>query len=81
MAVGPLAQNTLLAGYCVAKFPTLIVNEHACPPIFKAKVAVPTALGVPEIVNDKVPAPLANRPCEIAAVRPVTPVEAILCAG
>ena len=60
---------------------TFIENEHDCPPIFKAKVVVPTALGVPLMAKVKVPAPLANNPSGIVAVRPVTPVEEMACAG
>ena len=77
----PLQMVSLVLMESVAKDCTFNINEHACPPIFKANVAVPTALGVPEIVNDKVPAPLANRPWGRLAVRPVTPVEVILCVG
>ena len=65
----------------LAKESTFTVNKHDCPPIFKAKVAVPTALGVPLMAKVKVPAPLANNPSGIVAVRPVTPVEEMACAG
>ena len=77
----PLQMVSLVLMDREAKDCTLTVNEHDCPPIFRAKVAVPTALGVPLMVKVKLPAPFANRPCEMVAVRPVTPVEEMFCAG
>ena len=82
MAVGPEAQNTLPAGYCDTKADcTETVNEQLCPPMVNAKLAVPLVLGVPEIANESEPAPFAKIPEEIVAVKPVTPVEEIVCAA
>ena len=50
-----------------------------CQSIFKAKLAVPLVLGVPEIVYVKLPEPLANVPTIRVAVNPVTPVEDKVC--
>jgi hypothetical protein len=51
IVVGPFEQNTLLAGYAGEEADnTFIAKVHVCPPIFKAKLAVPDALGVPEMV-------------------------------
>ena len=47
--------------------------------MFKAKLAVPAALGVPVIVYVKLPAPFANEPATKVAVKPVTPVELTVC--
>ena len=54
---------------------TILFSIQVCPPIFKAKLAVPAALGVPVIVYIKVPAPLEKVPAARDAVKPVTPVE------
>jgi hypothetical protein len=79
IAVGPDAQNTEFAGYCAAKAVcTETENEHVCPPIVKAKLAVPLEAGVPEIANESEPAPLAKVPAVNVAVKPVTPVEDIV---
>jgi hypothetical protein len=43
-----------------------------------AKVAVPLVVGVPVIVYVNEPAPLAKIPAVNVAVKPVTPVEAIV---
>ena len=59
---------------------TARVSVQLCPPRLKAKLAVPLALGVPVIVYVTVPAPEANVPPVSVAVKPVTPVEAMLCA-
>jgi hypothetical protein len=58
---------------------TVRVKVHVCPPIFKAKLAVPLALGVPVIVYVILPAPTANVPAANVAVNPVTPVDVTLC--
>ena len=57
----------------------LTVNERLqlCPPNERANNAVPDEAGVPEMVYDKLPAPLANVPDESVAVNPVTPVDEI----
>ena len=81
MAVAPAAQNTLLAGYCWARLVTFTVKEHDCPPKVIAKLAVPALAGVPVMVYVTLPAPLANKPCDKVAVKPVTPVETMLCAA
>ena len=46
-----------------------------------AKLAVPLVLGVPEIANESEPEPLAKVPAERVAVKPVTPVDEIVCAA
>lgn len=79
MAVGPEAQNTLLAGYCNARDATGRLSEQVCPPNEMAKLAVPEAAGVPEMVYVTVPLPLAKVPADKLAVNPVTPVEFTLC--
>ncbi len=82
MAVGPEAQKTEFAGYAKTKFtPTETVNEQLCPPIVNAKLAVPLVAGVPEIVNESEPEPKAKIPAVNVAVKPVTPVEEIVCAA
>ena len=82
IAVGPDAQNTEFAGYCAANADcTETVNEHDCPPIVNAKLAVPLVAGVPEIANESEPKPLAKIPAVNAAVKPVTPVEEMVCAA
>ena len=74
--VGPDAQNTEFTGYCPAKAVcTETVNEHDCPPMVKAKLAVPLVLGVPEITRLNEPDPLAKIPAVKVAVKPVTPVD------
>ena len=65
----------------LAKESTFTVNEQDCPPRFNWKVAVPTALGVPDTVKANEPAPLAKTPEGSVATRPVTPVEGIPCDG
>jgi hypothetical protein len=59
---------------------TVSVSVQLCPPKLNAKLAVPLAVGVPVMVYVILPAPEANVPAVRVAVRPVTPVEAILCA-
>ena len=59
---------------------TVLVNVHVCPPMFRAKLAVPFDAGVPVIVKVKLPAPVAKVPAAHVAVRPVTPVEVTVCA-
>jgi hypothetical protein len=82
MAVGPDEQNTEFAGYCAAKAVcTDAVNEQLCPPIVKAKLAVPLLAGVPEIAKESEPAPLAKVPEVSVAVNPVTPVDEMFCAA
>ena len=48
---------------------------QVCPPIFKVKLAVPLALGVPFMVYVKAPDPTEKVPDSSVAVKPVTPVE------
>ena len=82
IAVGPEAQKTEPAGYWDANTVcTEIVNEHDCPPIVNAKLAVPLVLGVPEIANESEPAPFAKIPEESVAVKPVTSVDEMVCAA
>jgi hypothetical protein len=81
IAVGPEAQNTEFAGYSAASVATLTKIEQLCPPIVKAKLAVPLVAGVPEIVNESEPEPLAKIPVESVAVKPVTPVDEMVCAA
>ena len=45
------------------------------------KLAVPLALGVPEIAKDNEPEPLDKTPAAKVAVNPVTPEEEIACAA
>ena len=52
-------------------------NEHEYPPKLIEKLAVPAETGVPEIINNKSPLPLAKVPACKVAVKPVTPVETI----
>ena len=59
---------------------TVRESVQLCPPRLKAKLAVPLALGVPVIAYVTVPAPEANVPLVSVAVKPVTPVEEMLCA-
>ncbi len=58
---------------------TVLVKVQVCPPMFKAKLAVPLVAGVPVIVKVKLPSPVANVPAAHVAVRPVTPVEVKVC--
>jgi hypothetical protein len=58
---------------------TVLVKVQVCPPRFNAKLAVPLDAGVPVIVYVKLPAPLSNVPADRVAVRPVTPVDVIVC--
>ena len=82
IAVGPEAQNTELVGYCATNADcTETVNEHDCPPIVSAKLAVPLVAGVPEIANESEPAAFAKIPDVNVAVKPVTPVEEIVWAA
>lgn len=59
---------------------TLRANEQDCPPILKAKLAVPLLAGVPVIEYVKLPPPLAKLPAVKEAVKPVTPVDEMFCA-
>lgn len=59
---------------------TVLVKVQFCPPILKAKLAVPLIAGVPVIVKVNVPAPLSKVPAAIVAVKPVTPVDNIVWA-
>jgi hypothetical protein len=54
---------------------TVLVNVQVCPPMVKAKLAVPVEAGVPVIVYVKLPAPLNKVPADRVAVNPVTPVD------
>ena len=59
---------------------TVLVNVQLCPPMLKAKLAAPLEAGVPVIVKVKLPAPLSKEPAASVAVKPVTPVEVMVCA-
>ena len=59
---------------------TVLVKLQLCPPMFKAKLAVPLEAGVPVMVIVKLPAPLAKVPAAHVAVSPVMPVEVKVCA-
>ena len=59
---------------------TVLVKVQVCPPILKAKLAVPLVDGVPVILNVNEPAPLAKVPAAKVAVKPVTPVDVKFCA-
>ncbi len=59
---------------------TVLVKVQDCPPILKAKLAVPLDDGVPVILNVNEPAPLAKVPAIKVAVRPVRPVDVMFCA-
>ena len=54
---------------------TVLVKVQVCPPMFRAKLAVPFEAGVPVMVKVKLPAPVAKAPAAHVAVRPVTPVD------
>ena len=58
---------------------TVLFNVQVCPPMFKAKLAVPALAGVPVIEKVKFPEPFANVPAAHVAVRPVTPVDVKVC--
>ncbi len=58
---------------------TVLDKVQVCPPMIKAKLAVPFDAGVPVIVYVKLPAPLSKVPAGREAVKPVTPVDAIVC--
>jgi hypothetical protein len=58
---------------------TVLVKVQVCPPIFKAKLAVPLEAGAPVIVNVKFPEPFAKVPAAHVAVKPVTPVDVKVC--
>jgi hypothetical protein len=82
IVVGPDAQKTEFVGYAETIFrPTETVKEQLCPPIVSAKLAVPLLAGVPEIASESEPEPLAKIPEVKVAVKPVTPVEEIVCAA
>jgi hypothetical protein len=55
------------------------VSVQVCPPILKAKLAVPLLAGVPLMVYVSEPLPLAKVPALRVAVKPVTPVEVAVC--
>jgi len=78
IAEGVSLQNTLSGGY-VTPLLTVKSKLQVCPPTFKVKLAVPTALGVPVILYVKVPAPLAKVPANKMAIKPVTPVDVMVC--
>ncbi len=59
---------------------TVLVSVHDCPPMLNAKLAVPLEAGVPVILYVKLPAPLSRVPAASVAVKPVTPVDVIVCA-
>ena len=58
---------------------TVLVNVHVCPPMLRAKLAVPLDAGVPVMVKVKLPAPLNKVPAAKVAVKPVTPVDVMVC--
>jgi hypothetical protein len=68
-----------LSAVMVPKAKTFLVKVQVCPPMFNAKLAVPVISGVPVIIYVKLPAPLAKLPAVKEAVKPVTPVEVIVC--
>ena len=72
------AQKREPAAYCPWAGGTLTANEHVCPPMVKAKLAVPLVAGVPEIANESEAEPLAKVPEDNVAVKPVTPVDEIV---
>ena len=57
---------------------TVLVKVQVCPPMLKAKLAVPLVAGVPVIIYVKLPAPLSKVPAARLAVKPVTPVEVMV---
>ncbi len=59
---------------------TVLVKVQVCPPILNAKLAVPLEAGVPVMVYVKLPAPLSKVPAAKEAVKPVTPVDVMVCA-
>ncbi len=59
---------------------TVLLKVQVCPPMFRAKLAVPFDAGVPVIVNVKLPEPFAKVPAAHVAVSPVTPVDVKVCA-
>ena len=58
---------------------TVLVKVQVCPPMFKAKLAIPLEVGVPKIMYVRFPAPEVNDPACSAAYKPVTPVELTTC--
>ena len=80
-AVAPAVQCTVPAGYCDWAATTLTVKKQDCPPKVIAKLAEPLVVGVPVIVYDNEPAPLASIPAASEAVKPTTPVEETFCAA
>jgi hypothetical protein len=58
---------------------TVLVKVQVCPPMLKAKLAVPLDAGVPVMVKVKLPAPVAKVPAAHVAVSPVTPVDVKVC--
>ncbi len=58
---------------------TVLFKVQVCPPMFRAKLAVPALAGVPVIVKVKLPEPFAKVPAAHVAVRPVTPVDVKVC--
>ena len=58
---------------------TVLVKVQVCPPMFRAKLAVPFEAGVPVMVKVKLPAPVAKVPAAHVAVRPVPPFEETAC--
>ncbi len=59
---------------------TVLVKVQVCPPMLSAKLAVPLEAGVPVMVYVKLPAPLSKVPAAKEAVKPVTPVDVMVCA-
>ena len=57
---------------------TVLLKVHVCPPMLKAKLAVPLVAGVPVIIYVILPAPLSRVPAARVAVKPVTPVEVMV---
>ncbi len=59
---------------------TVLVKVQVCPPMLKAKLAVPLVAGVPVMVYEMDPDPVAKVPAVLVAVSPVTPVEVMVWA-
>ena len=70
-----------LSAVMLALVRTVLSKVQVCPPIFKAKLAIPELAGVPVKVKVKLPVPVAKVPAAHVAVRPVTPVDVKVCAA
>ena len=73
-----LAVEQFKAVIVPAGSPTDLVKLQVCPPMLRAKLAVPLEAGVPVIVYVKLPAPLSKVPAASVAVKPVTPVDVLV---